>query len=489
MEKTLTIGLTLFLTLCLNIPEAAGRKEGTHGEDTQKRSSRSSDTKGGRCSYTFIVPQQKLTGALCLNTQSATTNHSEVAALRAELRQQQEQMDRLRGQLEQEGTLAVEVRALRKESSNMNSRIAQLYAQLLHEVMQKKDQVLEQRRVENLLLNATTQALQVSSNYRDLEKKYGALTSMMSSQNLLIARLEKQCQCRVSNQSSLSGQVTTEPPQSQSNMHPNYSSDTNEMTNDVQRDQSAPPTQKEKTADFIPSTTANTPTDSPFISFPVTKTPGPWRDCQHVLESGETTSGIYLLRPQSANRLLQAWCEQSQAQGGWTVIQRRQDGSVNFFRTWEQYKQGFGNLDGEYWLGLEHLYWMTKQAQYKLRVALEDWQGRQVFAEYDSFHLEPESDWYRLRLGQYQGTAGDSLSWHNNKAFTTLDRDKDSYTGNCAHFQKGGWWYHMCAHSNLNGVWYRGGHYRSRYQDGVYWAEFHGGSYSLKRVSLMIKPT
>lgn len=66
--------------------------------------------------------------------------------------------------------------------------------------------------------------------------------------------------------------------------------------------------------------------------------PGPWRDCQHVLDSGETTSGIYLLRPQGTNRLLQAWCEQSHAQGGWTVIQKRQDGSVNFFRTWEQYK-------------------------------------------------------------------------------------------------------------------------------------------------------
>lgn len=67
---------------------------------------------------------------------------------------------------------------------------------------------------------------------------------------------------------------------------------------------------------------------------------GPWHDCQHVLESGETTSGIYLLRPQGTNRLMQAWCEQSRAQGGWTVIQRRQDGSVNFFRTWEQYKVG-----------------------------------------------------------------------------------------------------------------------------------------------------
>ncbi|XP_075894726.1 angiopoietin-related protein 6 [Nelusetta ayraudi] len=487
MEKTVTICLTLLVMLCLDLKQAAEGKDGTNGQSAQKRSLRSSDSKGGRCSYTFIVPQQKLMGAVCLNTLSAAGNQSEVAALRAELRRQQGQLEKLQGQLEQEGSLAMEVRALRKESNSMNSRIAQLYAQLLHEVIHKKDQALEQRRVENLLLNATTQALQVSSNFRELEKKYGALTSVMSSQNQFIARLEKQCQCRDSSQSQ-APEVTSAPLKTQPNLHPNYSSEAAEMTNDVQRDQSAPPLQPDKTLHSLPAAPSNTPTDPPFISFPVTKTPGPWRDCQHVLDSGETTSGIYLLRPQSTNRLLQAWCEQSRAQGGWTVIQRRQDGSVNFFRTWEQYKQGFGNLDGEYWLGNEHLYWMTKQAQYKLRVSLEDWQGRLVFAEYDSFHLEPESDWYRLRLGQYSGTAGDSLSWHSNKAFTTLDRDKDGYNGNCAHYQKGGWWYHMCAHSNLNGVWYRGGHYRSRYQDGVYWAEFHGGSYSLKRVSMMIKP-
>lgn len=157
MEKILTLGLILFLTLCLEIPGTGGRKEEANVENAQKHSSQSSDTKGGRCSYTFIVPQQKLTGALCLNTQSATTNYSEVAVLRVELRRQQEQMEKLRGQLEQEGALAMEIRALRKESNSMNSRIAQLYAQLLHEVIHKKDQALEQRRVENLLLNATTQ--------------------------------------------------------------------------------------------------------------------------------------------------------------------------------------------------------------------------------------------------------------------------------------------------------------------------------------------
>lgn len=95
-------------------------------------------------------------------------------------------------------------------------------------------------------------------------------------------------------------------------------------------------------------------------------------------------------------------------------------------------QQGFGNLDGEYWLGLENIYWLTSQASYKLRVHMEDWQGRHAFAEYDSFYIEPESDWYRLRLGSYQGTAGDSLSWHSNKAFTTLDRDKDAYSGSQA---------------------------------------------------------
>ena len=60
--------------------------------------------------------------------------------------------------------------------------------------------------------------------------------------------------------------------------------------------------------------------------------------------------------------------------------------------------------------------------------------------------------------------------------------------GNCAHFHKGGWWYNACAHSNLTGVWYRVGHYRSKYQDGIFWAEYRGGSYSLRAVQMLIKP-
>ncbi|KTF90981.1 hypothetical protein cypCar_00015492 [Cyprinus carpio] len=436
MEIPVTCALAFLLVFGGSCCVDSSNADTSKGDAGQKRPSGATENKPSRCSYTFIVPQQKLTGAICVSTEMARVNRSEMASLRALLDRQQEQLDTMRGQLEQEGALANEMRVLRRESVNMNARITQLYAQLLDEIIQKKDQALEQRRFESLVLNATAQVLQVSSSYRELEKKYDALTSLVSNQSQLITHLEKQCQLK---NPTKAPQVTTSLPVQQSSGLVDVNTEAKEVASNVQRDQSAPLHQEQsplellETFDGLPSL----PTDTPFTSYPVTKSPG---------------FGLYL------------------GTDVWNV------------------PQGFGNLDGEYWLGLEHLYWLTSQATYKLRVAMEDWQGRQAFAEYDSFQVEPESDWYRLRLGSYQGNAGDSLSWHNNKAFTTLDRDKDAYSGNCAHYQKGGWWYHMCAHSNLNGVWYRGGHYRSRFQDGVYWAELHGGSYSLKKVDMMIKP-
>lgn len=252
---------------------------------------------------------------------------------------------------------------------------------------------------------------------------------------------------------------------------------TNSMTNEIQNDQNP------KALPPLP------PPTMPSSTYSFTNEPsGPFKDCLQAMEDGYSISGMYLLKPENANKLMQVWCDMRHDPGGWTVILRRQDGSVNFFRNWDTYKQGFGNIDGEYWLGLENIYWLTNQGTYKLLVTLEDWTGRKTFAEYASFRVESEAEFYRLRVGRYHGNAGDSLTWHNGKQFTTLDRDHDAYTGNCAHYQKGGWWYNACAHSNLNGVWYRGGHYRSRYQDGVYWAEFRGGAYSLRKVTMMIRP-
>lgn len=92
-------------------------------------------------------------------------------------------------------------------------------------------------------------------------------------------------------------------------------------------------------------------------------------------------------------------------------------------------QKGFGNIDGEYWLGLENIYMLTNQDNYRLLIELEDWSNKKVYAEYSSFRLEPENEFYRLRLGTYQGNAGDSMIWHNGKQFTTLDRDRDMYSG------------------------------------------------------------
>ncbi|XP_041372737.1 techylectin-5A-like [Gigantopelta aegis] len=122
---------------------------------------------------------------------------------------------------------------------------------------------------------------------------------------------------------------------------------------------------------------------------------------------------------------------------------------------------------------------LTSQgALYQLRVDLEDFEGNWVFALYDSFVLESEDNYFQLVLGQYSGDAGDSLSHHSGKNFSTYDRDLDSYDGNCASSYKGGWWYGACHSSNLNGLYLAGNH--TSYANGVDWSAWRGYHYSAK---------
>ena len=163
------------------------------------------------------------------------------------------------------------------------------------------------------------------------------------------------------------------------------------------------------------------------------------------------------------------------------MFQRRQDGSVDFYRGWNDYKSGFGQLTAEFWLGNDKIHRLTAARPSSLRVELEDWNGVRVFAKYGKFKIGDEQVQYRIKVGSYSGTAGDSLAYHDNMAFSTKDRDNSR--NNCAVSYTGAWWYNSCHHSNLNGK-YLGDKYDSR---GVTW--YHFKSYrSLKFAEMKLRP-
>ncbi|ALC40376.1 CG7668 [Drosophila busckii] len=129
----------------------------------------------------------------------------------------------------------------------------------------------------------------------------------------------------------------------------------------------------------------------------------------------------------------QAPCDYKFAGEGWTVIQRRVDDSVNFNRTWEEYTNGFGDLRGNFWLGLEKLHLMTKLRRHELYIQLENFQNETRYARYSDFTIGNEAQSYELlTLGDYSGNAGDALSYHQNIKFSTQKRDNDNYNRNCA---------------------------------------------------------
>ena len=180
------------------------------------------------------------------------------------------------------------------------------------------------------------------------------------------------------------------------------------------------------------------------------------------------------------------YCDMRTDGGGWTVFQRRQDGSVDFYRGWNDYKSGFGQLTAEFWLGNDKIHRLNASGPSSLRVELEDWNGVRAYAKYGSFSIGDEQALYRLDVGSYSGTAGDSLTYHNNMAFTTKDRDndRDSGIGYCAVQWTGAWWYNACHYSHLNGKYLKN---QSTYQ-GVIWYGFRY-TLSLKFTEMKMRPS
>lgn len=214
----------------------------------------------------------------------------------------------------------------------------------------------------------------------------------------------------------------------------------------------------------------------------------PFRDCADVYQAGFNKSGIYTIYFNNMPEPKKVFCNMDVNGGGWTVIQHREDGSLDFQRGWKEYKMGFGNPSGEYWLGNEFIFAITSQRQYMLRIELMDWEGNRAYSQYDRFHIGNEKQNYRLYLKGHTGTAGkqSSLVLHG-ADFSTKDADNDNCMCKCALMLTGGWWFDACGPSNLNGMFYTAGQNHGKL-NGIKWHYFKGPSYSLRSTTMMIRP-
>ncbi|XP_075779720.1 angiopoietin-2 isoform X4 [Pelodiscus sinensis] len=213
-----------------------------------------------------------------------------------------------------------------------------------------------------------------------------------------------------------------------------------------------------------------------------------FKDCAEAFKSGLTTSGIYTLMVPNSAEEKKTYCDMESSGGGWTVIQRREDGSVDFHRTWKEYKMGFGDPAGEYWLGNELVSQLTNQKRYVLKIHLKDWEGNEAYSLYEHFYLASEELKYRIHLKGLTGTAGkiSSISQPGND-FSTKDADNDKCICKCSQMLTGGWWFDACGPSNLNGMYYPVRQNTNKF-NGIKWYYWKGSGYSLKATTMMIRP-
>ncbi|NWV23338.1 TENA protein, partial [Origma solitaria] len=208
------------------------------------------------------------------------------------------------------------------------------------------------------------------------------------------------------------------------------------------------------------------------------------KDCSQALLNGEATSGLYTIYVNGDKaQPLQVFCDMGEDGGGWIVFLRRQNGKEDFYRNWKTYVAGFGDPKDEFWIGLENLHKITSQGQYELRVDLRD-KGDTAYAVYDRFSVGDAKSRYRLRVDGYSGTAGDSMTYHNGRSFSTFDKDNDSAITNCALSYKGAFWYKNCHRVNLMGRYGDNSH-----SQGVNWFHWKGHEYSIEFAEMKLRPS
>nr|XP_046226346.1 tenascin isoform X3 [Oncorhynchus gorbuscha] len=207
------------------------------------------------------------------------------------------------------------------------------------------------------------------------------------------------------------------------------------------------------------------------------------KDCSQALLNGDTISGTYnIYLGGDESQPIQVYCDMTTDGGGWMVFLRRQNGNLEFFRNWKNYTGGFGDMNDEFWFGLANLHKMTASGQYELRVDLRD-SGKSAYAQYDKFTIAEPRSRYKIYLGRYSGTAGDSMTYHHGRPFSTYDNDNDIAVTNCALSYKGAFWYKNCHRVNLMGKYGDNSHSK-----GINWFHWKGHEHSIQFVEMKIRP-
>ena len=216
-------------------------------------------------------------------------------------------------------------------------------------------------------------------------------------------------------------------------------------------------------------------------------------DCADIQKNGATESGIYTIyiTPHSSSLIkepLEVYCDLTTNGGGWSTFLRRVDGNWDFpNRHWEDYTQGFGSLNGSFWMGNQYIHQMTRDGKYRLRVDLMDWEGEKRYAEYQEFFVRSEDDKFSLFINGYSGSAGDSLQYHNGSMFSTIDKDNDKSTHtHCARHYKAGWWHNNCHQAQLTGEYLHAKH--NKRSQGIVWRFWKKNKYSYKVAEMKFRP-
>ncbi|CAJ1072211.1 tenascin-N [Xyrichtys novacula] len=207
-------------------------------------------------------------------------------------------------------------------------------------------------------------------------------------------------------------------------------------------------------------------------------------DCVQIMKNGNKKSGIYTVYINNDRaKAIEVYCDMDTDGGGWLMLQRRTTGKLDFMKRWRQYIAGFGNMTDEFFIGMDKIYELTNTpTQYELRFDLGLGSER-AYAVYDNFKIAPVKQKFKLTIGAYRGTAGDAMTYHQGRPWTTVDMDNDIALGNCALTHRGAWWYKNCHLANLNGKWGD-----NRHSMGVNWEPWKGHLTSLDFTEMKIRP-